>query len=283
MEMRALFTTSVLLILMGFCSSCTRVFYQPDRFIYFPPERNGYAPKDIFFKSGDGTFLHGWFFEGSKPAKGTIVQFHGNAENITSHYSSLVWLTREGYNLFTFDYRGYGKSEGVATQEGLYKDGMAALDEAWKLHKQSKAKKFILYGQSLGGAVLMRSFADFQHQDETTLIVADSTFSSYQRVARQKLAGFFLTWPFQPLAWVLVSDQFSSEDVISKVRVPLLVIHDHDDPVVPFSNGKKIYELAQKSHVSGAFWELNKGRHVGVFALDTSENRKKFLNYLSGL
>src|SRR5690348_6616855 len=107
----------VLLLLLAL-PSCGRYFYFPDHAFYYPPDKNGYDPDDIWFKSGDGNDLHGWFFYATtKPAKGTIVQFHGNSQNISSHYASLVWLTRQGYNLFTFDYRGYGDSPGEPNAE----------------------------------------------------------------------------------------------------------------------------------------------------------------------
>jgi len=272
---------SAIILLLSF-SACSHFFYHPDSNMYYPPDKNGFRPEDVLFQSGDQTQLHGWFFRAvDKKPLGTIVQFHGNAENISSHYASLVWLTKQGYNLFIFDYRGYGKSSGKPDQEGLYKDGMAALDKAWEFHQKTKAKKFIVYGQSLGGIVAMRSFVDFRHQDETYLVVMDSTFPSYQDIAQQKLASFWLTWLLSPLGQVLVSDEYASEDVLkTRFKAPLLVIHDKRDRVIDFKNGEEIFKIAQSPQKE--FWQLDKGRHVGVFAIDTPENRERFLNRLDG-
>lgn len=270
----------ILLVLPG----CTHLFYQPDRFLYYPPEKLGYKAVDVHFTAADGTKLFGWWFPAQdksgaldpKP-KGTIVQFHGNAENISSHYASLVWLTREGYNLFAFDYRGYGLSEGEASPEGVYLDGMAALDKAWELRK---GRKFVVYGQSLGGAIAMRAFKDFRHQEQTSLVVLDSTFVSYQTVARRILASRWYTWILSPLPYLLVSDKYSAADALAQNKTPLLVIHDEHDPVVPFADGEDIFAMATSRK---EFWRLDDGRHIAVFAPFHAANHERFLKLLRSL
>lgn len=252
--------------------------------MYYPPEENGFTKEDITIQTPDGEKLRGWFFKAdpkfSKTVKGTIVQFHGNAENISSHYASLVWLTREGYNLFVFDYRGYGGSSGKPSQKGTYTDGIAALWKALDLHQETRAKLFIVFGQSLGGAIAAKSIEDFSARDQIDLLVLDSTFMSYKDVAQGILAGNWITWIFSPLGQVLISDEYSTEVSVSKFRPRLLVLHDKNDPVVPFKNGRKIFETAS---CEKEFWQLDKGRHIGAFATDTFENRTKFLSYLDSI
>ena len=264
------------------CVSCTSVFYQPDRFMYYPPELNGFKQQNVYFSAPDGPRLHGWFFRNSKP-KGTIVLFHGNGENLSSHYASLVWATRFGYQLFIFDYRGYGESLGTPDPEGVYQDGMAALDKAFELHRASGASKFIVYGQSLGGAVAMRCFADFKSKKETSLVVMDSTFMSYRDVAQEMLAHHWLTWIFSPLARILVSDKYATEDSVKHLATRLLVIHDKHDPLVDFENGQKIFDLAPGTPNKKELWSLDEGRHIGAFALDAMGNRKRFLTLLDSI
>lgn len=269
-----------------FFGGCGSLFYYPDSVLYYPPERAGYRHEDIRFAAADGTKLHGWHLKadaralGGKAPKGTIVQFHGNAQNISSHYLALAWLTRHGYDLFTFDYRGYGLSEGEPQPRGTYLDGMAALDKAWELHEKSGAKKFVVFGQSLGGLVAMRAFADFRHQDRTTLVVMDSTFVSYKDIVQEKMAGIWLTWLFSPLGRILVSDRYASEPYVPKLKTRLLVIHDKRDPIVGFRNGRKLFDLA-----TGAkeFWELDEGSHTGAFLDDSASLRDRFARFLESL
>lgn len=275
-----IFTISVALTLF---SGCSRLFYQPDRVMYYPPAKMGYEARELSFASRDGTKLVGWYFKAKPnlPVRGTLVQFHGNAENISSHYLSLVWLTNEGYNVFAFDYRGYGGSEGEPSQKDVYLDGMAALDEAWRLRS---GPRFIVYGQSLGGAVAMRAFKDFSHQAETSLVVLDSTFMSYKTIARRFAARFWLTWPISWLAPLLVSNEYGSEQAIHENKARLLVIHDERDPVVPHECGEEIFEVAKASPAKAVdFWTLSDGRHVEVFAPYNIQWRRKFIELLRSI
>lgn len=273
---------SILLLFSLFPSSCSSLFYYPSRQFYYSPKRFGYEAHEIPFKSQDGTQLYGWYFpvRAGAEIKGTIIQFHGNAENMSSHYLSLAWAVEQGYELFTFDYRGYGKSDGDPSQEGTYHDAIAALDQAWKLHEKSGAKRFVIDGQSLGGVIAMRASADFPHIHETSLLVLDSTFVSYKSVARKKLASFWLTWPISWLGNLLVSDKYSAEDALKKNRVKLLVIADENDPAVPFSCSEDFYSLAQSPKM---FWKLHEGGHVAAFIDPHSPYRKQFIEIMDAL
>lgn len=264
-------------------AGCSGVFYQPDRMMYYPPEMNSLKREDIYFASLDGTRLHAWLIRavGTAHAKGTIILFHGNAENISSHYLSLAWLTRQGYDLFAFDYRGYGESLGQPDQAGTYNDGLAALNKAWQLHSSGHGGQFVVYGQSLGGIIALRSFLDFEHQDATALLVMDSTFLSYRDCAQSWMARRWLTWPFSPLARILVSDAYATKDLLPKLHTRLLVIHDKLDPVVPYINGRELYDRAPGGNKQ--FWELDEGRHVGVFWTEKMEYRTRFLELLTEL
>jgi len=259
---------------------CGGFFYHPDREKYFDPHKNGFNPQDVWFTAGDGAKLHGWWFAVPN-AVGTIVQFHGNAENLTSHFASLAWLTRERYNLFIFDYRGYGQSPGNPDAAGLYLDGMAALDTAWDLHQRTSrsSNRFVVFAQSLGVIVATRAFSDFQHRDATWMLVLDSGFCSFKDLVQEKMADIWITWPFSPLGRLSVSDRYACRSVLPSLRVPTLVIHDENDPVVDIRNSEMIFDALtqQEKH----FWRISEGRHVAVFAIDQPNRRKLFLDLLS--
>lgn len=272
------------IFILLFSSGCSTFFYYPDSELYSDPEKFGFKLQTHSFSSLDGTKLNAWLFRNTaKTYKGTVILFHGNAENISSHYTSLVWLTKEGYDLFAFDYRGYGLSESKPSAKGLYEDGMAALDYAWALFeknpKHTKNSKFIVYGQSLGGIVALRALADFRHQRETALVVADSTFVSFKDMIQEKMASFFVTWIFSPLGRLSVSDRYASVHTLPKLQTRLLVIHDKHDPIVDFQNGKKLFETAP-AHLDKTFWKIDSGSHVGFFYLDTQEHKKQFLDFI---
>jgi len=223
--MRSRRILTALVFFIAVTSGCSTVFYQPDHAYYFPPERFNLRPRQIQFQASDGTRLIGWFFAAKmnkdEHPKGTIVQFHGNAENMSSHYLSLAWITARGYNLFTFDYRGYGQSDGNPDQAGLYRDALAALAQSWRFHIESKAPRFAVVGESLGGAVAMRALPDWLPHTRIDLIVMDSTFLSYRQVARRILARHWYTWLLQPLAYLLISDEYSATSAAAENRQKL--------------------------------------------------------------
>lgn len=263
------------IILLFILTSCTNLFYQPSDREFFKPEAFKLAYDDFYFKSGDGTKLHGWFLKAPLESKGTIVQFHGNAENISSHFLNLAWLVNEGYNVFTFDYRGYWLSDGESHPEGVYLDSLAALDKALEMHKAVGGKHFVVFGQSLGGAISLRAVPDFQGKANITLIVQDSTFSSYEEIAADKLRDVWFLWPFSPLAYPLISDKYSSEDVFDKITWPTLVITGGQDTVMPAKFGKRIYKnIATKEKW---YWHIENAAHISSFHVDQGRWRKEFL------
>ena len=279
---RPFFILSTLLLTTG----CTSVFYQPDKVLHYRPEAFHLHYEDVRFKSADGTHLVGWFFPADgydkKNVKGTIVQFHGNGENISTHYLSLVWLVKEGYQLFVFDYRGYGASEGSSDADGVNADGQAGLKKALEFHarlgNQKTKPKFIVFAQSLGGAIGLKAVEAVQPQLD--LMVLDSTFLSYKKMARKKLAQSVFTWLFSPLGWLLVSDRYQAEDALKKLKTRTLVIHDKRDPIVPYELGEEVFKLAPEPKT---FWTLDNAEHIGIFSNPNDEWRNKFKTFLDAL
>lgn len=270
------------LFLLFLLTGCSHLFYQPTRHLYLDPHKLKITYEDHFFKSKDKTKLHSWFFPAvQKEPKGTVILFHGNAQNLSSHYLNLVWIVREGYNLFVFDYRGYGKSEGSPNQKGVYEDGLAALDFGWELNQKHGKGKFIVYGQSLGGAVALRSVADFSKLDQVDLIVQDSTFSSYKDIAFDKLTSRWFLYPLSPIALIAVSDAYASDEVFDKIKRPVLVIAGENDQIVPPKFGKVIYKgVASKTKWQ---WNLKTGHHIEVFHNQQEVYRPQFLSLLESL
>ncbi len=271
----------VLLCLLN--SSCNHLFYYPNKEVLYPPENLKITYEAKTFTSLDGTQLTAWYFPSPhKKPKGTIIQFHGNAENMTSHYLSLVWLTKEGFDLFTFDYRGYGKSEGEPNPKGTVEDGIAAIREVLKIHgtKKNKNKVVIAWGQSLGGAILQRSIEDLtaDEKQQLDLIILDSTFSSYKTVAASALRKSAITWLISPLAYVLVSNAAGAHKFYTEIKTPTLIVHDELDQAVPFSNGEDLDTKIENPNKT--FWHPRLGGHIRTFAADRPEWRQKLLQFL---
>jgi fermentation-respiration switch protein FrsA (DUF1100 family) len=266
------------LVIAASLTGCTHLFYRPSDMMHLKdPHQIESLHRDVEITSSDGTKLAGWWFPARAGGKlGTVVQFHGNAENMTSHFASLFWMIDEGYDLLTFDYRGYGVSEGKPSQEGLNRDAQAAIRYALANSKGP----VVLYGQSLGGAVLLRAYDDIRPEERAHVraLVIESSFYSYKAIARDVLARSWLTFLFQPLAYVLVSDGYSPEEAIARVApTRVLVIHGDADPVIPLSFGKKIYELA---HDPKRFVLVPNGGHITAMNSPADGNRAKLLEFI---
>lgn len=259
-------------------SGCSSVFYQPTHYMYVPPHLVDLKPDNTYFKSKDGTPLHGWYFKTAeakrKPLSFTVF-FHGNAQNLTAHYLNLKWMPAKNHEFLIFDYRGYGISGFVPTlygngerplfpnQKAVYLDALSALEKGYELYKKSGAEKFIVYGQSLGGIILMRALEDFKFKDDVDLVILDSTFHSYQKIAFQKMSSAWLFLPLSPLSYLLVSDEYAPRKFLKENDKPTLVIHGKKDFIIPYSFGEEIFQKLSTS--KKWFWSVEDGKHIDVF------------------
>ncbi len=251
------------------------MFFYPEKGLRDNPVLQKFPHTNINFMSSDGVKLHGWFFKTQKKSLGTILFMHGNAENISTHVNGVLWLVNEGYDLFAFDYRGYGRSQGKTTIDGVHLDSMAALELLLSLPDANKNRVFI-FGQSIGGAIAVYTMADFPHKDLIKGLIIDSAFSDYRRIAREKLGQFIVTWPLQyPLSF-LFNNRYSPEKQIKKISpVPLLIIQGDQDRIVPAHHNEILYKDAGEPK---ELWIVKGAGHIESFA--SEEIRKRFTEYL---
>ena len=219
-----------------------RLFYYPDDIVYCTPSELGLQHKEVFFRTADGVRLCGWFLPAEKPARGTVIHFHGNAANITNHFVLSAWLVPAGYNVFVFDYRGYGKSESRVTRAGTICDGNAALDYVLARDDVDPQRVFA-FGQSLGGAVATVVAAQ---RPEIRAVVLDSTFSSYRRIGARHLQKMLFFRPLTELiARLGLSGKFEPRDYIARIAPrPLLVIASRADQVCFAELGRELFDAA---------------------------------------
>lgn len=233
-----------MVFLAGLLSGCTGVFFQPHRIQVLTPDQLGLAYQEVRFKTRDGLELLGWFLPAKGPATGTVLQLHGNAENISTHFTSLAWMPARGFNVFTFDYRGYGASEGEPTLEGAQIDIDAAMDALLARNDVDK-NRIVMYGQSLGGALAAYYVANSPGRGRIRALILESTFSDYVEIAREKFDDHWITWPFQWLPKLTVDDSFSPLPGMARISpLPLLILHGDQDLIVPVHHGKQLYEAA---------------------------------------
>ncbi len=277
-----------LLLLFTFMG-CGNLFYFPSSTSFFSPERLGiknYESVWLTSKAENRAKLHGWQFyskvEKDPKKKNLILFFHGNAQNISSHFLNLAWLLDHPNDFYIFDYQGYGLSEGAPSQNVVYKDGIAALEYAVKKFKTDGYQSLIVFAQSLGGIIASKSLIEFEDSHLIDLVVLDSTFSSYKNIGFKKLTQNWITLPFSPLSYLLLSDKTASKGKFNLIKSKrFLVIHGTEDQIVPIGLGKNIYSELKSVGKESEFWEIKGGRHTDVFMSWGNTYRERFLNLIS--
>jgi hypothetical protein len=261
-------------------SGCRSPFFHPTRDHVPVPGLDNVVRQDVRFESEDGVPLHGWLLSPrDRVSRGTILFLHGNAENISTHVRSVLWLVREGYTVFAFDYRGYGWSGGEAPDiPGVHRDARAALSKILSLPGVS-ADRLVVFGQSLGAAIAVHTVATASPSRRPRALILDSPFTGYRRIVRDKLSSLIVTWPFAWPASRIFDDEYSPERWIGKIGpVPVIVIHGTADRVVPYAHGKELYDLASEPK---GIWTVEGGGHTT--ALRNPEVRGQFLAFLASV
>ncbi len=207
-----------------------RFIFYPQRELVATPAELGLSFEDVSFRSADGVRLHGWYVPGERDV--TWLWFHGNGGNIGHRLENLaLFHSNLGVNIFLIDYRGYGLSEGRASEKGTYRDATGALD--YLLSRDDvNPQKLIYFGRSLGCAVAVW----LATQRRPRGLILESPFTSIKDMAR-------LAFPNLPLH-LLVRTQYDSLSRINKISCPLLILHGNEDETVPISLGKKLYMAA---------------------------------------
>ena len=257
-------------------AGCSGLFFHPLRPLVRTPDELGLAYRDVWFEAEDGVRLHGWFLPAAGEALGTVLFLHGNAENISTHIGSVVWLPSQRINVFLFDYRGYGLSAGEPSLPGLHKDVEAALATTFALDGVDP-RRVALFGQSLGGSIAITALARSPHyRDRVSALIVDSAFASYRRIARDLLATSWLTWPLQwPLALAIDNTYRPLQAIAGIAPTPVLIIQGKDDRIISTAHASALYAAG---HEPKALWLVDGAGHIA--SLWPPDLRRRFLDYL---
>lgn len=192
---------------------------------------SGLPLEDVSFRAADGTELFGWYVEsGATPA--VLLWCHGNAGNIINRLDNLAWLHRLGLSVFLFDYRGYGRSRGAPSEEGLYQDALAAYAYLSQV-RRLRPERIVLFGRSLGAAVA----GEVASRKPAAGLILESSFPSIEALARAHYFGL-------PAHWLLHA-RFRLAERLRHISAPILVIHGDRDTIVPLEMGKQVFEAAK--------------------------------------
>src|SRR6218665_305369 len=173
-----------------------------------------FSIESVVYKSSSGNLLNGWLLKpkGQKAAI-TILHLHGNAGFLLSQYQAISPLVAYGFQVFIFDYSGYGFSEGEASRDNVLLDALSSLDYL-KGREDVKGTRLVLYGQSLGGH--LSAVVGAQRQNDMDALVIEGAFSSHKDIGAHRV-------PL--LGRLIVKQGYSATRSIKEFHKPLLVIH----------------------------------------------------------
>lgn len=207
-----------------------RYIFYPDKELIGTPADYDLPFEDVYFPTADGLKLHGWFVPGERDI--AWLWFHGNAGNISHRLDNLRLLHEKlQLNVFLFDYRGYGQSQGQPSEKGTYLDGQAAFNYL-RSRSDVDPQRIILFGRSLGGGVAV----ELASREKVYGLILESPFTSVPDMAKKVV-------PLLPLG-PIIRTKYDSLSKIGRVQAPLLVIHGDMDEIVPMEQGMRLYEAA---------------------------------------
>ena len=226
-----------------------------------------YTVHSVIFKSSSGNNLNGWLLKPKNQiSEITILHLHGNGGLLYSQYKSMEPLLKFGFQIFLFDYSGYGFSEGKASRENIIKDATSALSYIIN-NDNIQNNKIVVYGHSLGGNLAAIIAPDIE--DSIDGLIIEGAFSNHKDVAAN-VAGF--------VGRLIVREKNDALKTIKDYNKPLLVIHSTEDETIPYEMGKKIFHSANKPK---ELFTIKKCHMCGprYYGKEISNKIKKMINY----
>lgn len=194
-----------------------------------------YTIESAVIKSKSGNNIHGWFLKPNHQVPDITVLFlHGNAGNILNQFAFVKPLIKQGFQVFIFDYSGFGFSTGKATTKNVKMDANSALQ--WlKKRPDVQGTKFIIYGQSLGGHLAYTVAKE--NEKHIDALVTEGAFSSHRDIAAYTAGS---------LGRMVTKEPYSALRSVKQFHKPLLIIHSTEDEVIPYYMGEKLFAAANQ-------------------------------------
>lgn len=211
--------------------------------LFFPAERvDAYSltydiipsnlVQEVVFETEDGQHLYGIWARQEIPSP-PLVFFHGNAGNIDDYWGRVEYYWNwNTHDVFIFDYRGYGKSEGTPEHDGIFGlDGFAATEYVATTSPYPDEQLWV--GLSLGGGVAIHT----AERSTPRAIVAEATYATADDIIEDSLNLDL------PAGWFF-EDPFDNVTAIANITSPILIIHGADDDYIHPDSGQQLFDAA---------------------------------------
>lgn len=248
-----------------------KALFPTDNRVYDSTLNYNYNFEKHTFFSSNKTLLHALYIQTAKKSKGIVVVTNGLHENMSNRFTKWLWIVDSGYDVFIFDYRGYGESDAEVDMYGFRDDVNAAIEYA---HSLDTSKSMILAGQSMGGTFVIDALVKKEY-DYIDLVVVDSTFTGFASTLSSFMLKSFVLIPFAWLPYTFSPDDLNAIENIGELNTPVLFVTGDDDWIVDYKNSHKLYD---KAKVEKSLWIVEGVGHVESF--ENLALRESFLELL---
>jgi uncharacterized protein len=217
------------------------------------PKDAGIPQRNVIIETFDGLRLHGWFVPREENAKGTIIYLHGVGDCKVGGVEFARAMYQHGFNVFLYDSREHGESEGYYCTYGFYEKHDLAAVITYLSSKQDVAiGKIGVFGTSMGAAVAIQTAA-IDHR--IAAVVSEGSFSTLRTIFvdyQKRIVK--LPWHFLRNIALVQSQKMANfkarmvapvED-IKKVHVPILLVHGEKDTFIKNEYSRKLFEAANE-------------------------------------
>jgi fermentation-respiration switch protein FrsA (DUF1100 family) len=214
-------------------------------------------------QTADGLHLHAWWVPSVASSVATLF-LHGNGGNITHRAPHAVEITGAGSSVLLLDYRGYGRSEGRPSEDGLYADA----DAAYEMLRAAgySPDRIVIHGESLGTAVAV----NLAVRKPCAGVILEAPLRSVRKIAGRVM----------PFIGPLLVRGFDTESKAGLLRASLLIIHGDLDELVPLSHGLAVFDAAAQPK---QFWTVAGAHHNDLLATAGPLYRERLYRFYSDL
>jgi uncharacterized protein len=226
---------SIALVVLTLAALKLLVLYLQPHLAFYPVQELDITPRsldlpyrEIAVRTADGEKVYAWLLEQPEP-RPEVVFWHGNGGNLSIWLDVIAGIHAEGLTVLALDYRGYGKSTGSPSEQGLYRDTEALL-RVFREQVHRAPNPVIYWGRSLGAT--MAAYAARLAPPDA--LILEAPFVDARSVVRGD--------PVMALLALFASYRFPTTDFLREFGGPVLVIHGERDGIVPPEQGRRVFD-----------------------------------------
>jgi hypothetical protein len=261
----------LIVIAAGYACGLVGLFFA-QRVVLFPaptsvrtaPQAAGFPEaEEHILTTDDGEKVILWYVP-ARAGRPVVLYFHGNGDFLAGFFGRFRSIIADGTGVVALSYRGYAGSTGKPSEQGLLQDAAAAYAFTTARHR---ADDIVVWGFSLGTGVAVA----LAEEQRIGRLILEAPYTSIADVAASRF------W-FAPVR-LFIRDQFRSDGLIARIRVPLLVMHGALDSTIPITFGERLFARANEPK---RFVRLARGGHNDLDNFGGIEIARNFINLAKG-